>query len=343
MQTFVRIAAAVWLLLTVAQAQTLYQPKLAEPVTGTMFDRYVTRDKLGREITFYLSRSTAQTGKLPLLVFVQGSGCISHFTKRGDRIYGGIQNLLLPLAQGRARVLVVEKPGVSFLEQNEALGTALKCTPEFLAEHTLERWAEAVGAGIKAAHELPDIERGKTLVAGHSEGGIIAARVAAENAAITHVASLAGGGPTQLFDLVEFARQNPPPQPAGSPDAGTTDPGQRIYDAWQQIQADPDSTEKFFMAHPYRRWSSFMKSSVAEELLKSRAKIYLAQGTQDKAVVVTGFDVLRAQLVTKGRDVRVERIAGGDHGFARNGEDRDALRRVLSNVVNWFFETETKP
>lgn len=333
------IALALFACINFAVQAQSNQPKKDSVATGTQFERYFTRDKFGREITFYLSRQTIADAKLPLIVSVQGSGCMSNFTKRGEQVFGGIQNLVLNLANGKARVMVVEKPGVKFLDTSERPGTALNCSQEFLAEHTLERWAEAVGASVRAAHQLPEIDRTKTLIEGHSEGGIIAARVAAENPAITHVASLAGGGPTQLFDLVELARQNPRPTENG---AAVVDPGQQVYDAWKDIQADPDSTTKFLMAHPYRRWSSFMKSSVHEELLKSSAKIYLAQGTSDRAVTVAGFDVLRASLAVKGRDLTVERLEGADHGFSRGADDRDGLRKVLANVVNWFLGVETK-
>ena len=46
------------------------------------------------------------------------------------------------------------------------------------------------------------MDAARTLVIGHSEGGIVAAYVAAKLPKVTHVASLAGGGPTQLFDFV---------------------------------------------------------------------------------------------------------------------------------------------
>ena len=64
-----------------------------------------------------------------------------------------------------------------------------------------------MSAGVRAARTLPGVDPARTLAAGHSEGGIVAAHVAAGDSAVTHVAVLAGGGPTQLHDLVELARQ----------------------------------------------------------------------------------------------------------------------------------------
>ena len=77
----------------------------AEPPKATLdpaelsipFQRYTTTDKLGRTITFYLSRTDGgeKSAKLPVVLFIGGSGSQSLFSQRGERISGGIQNLLL--------------------------------------------------------------------------------------------------------------------------------------------------------------------------------------------------------------------------------------------------------
>src|SRR5262245_24049899 len=85
---------------------------------GTPFQRYTTKDALGRTITCYLSlppKDRPQV-KRPVALFITGSGCQSLFRKRGDVVMGGHQLLLLAEAKERVRVLVVEKPGVQFLD-----------------------------------------------------------------------------------------------------------------------------------------------------------------------------------------------------------------------------------
>src|SRR5262245_9297283 len=79
------------------------------------FDRYFTQDEFGREITWYLSHTRSKK-VLPLIVFIQGSGNVSHFSKQKGQIAGGLQMPLLAAAKGRARILIVEKPGVRYLE-----------------------------------------------------------------------------------------------------------------------------------------------------------------------------------------------------------------------------------
>lgn len=252
-------------------------------------------------------------------------------------MYGGLQNLLLQSLKGRARVMVVEKPGVRYLDMPPEPGTATGCSQEFLEEQTLPRWAEAVGASVRAAITLPDIASDRILVAGHSEGGIVAARVAAENPRITHVASLSGGGPTQLFDLVQLARTQGMGDPNKTPEARVQD----IYAAWADIQADPGSTKKMLMGHPYRRWSSFLSDSVLAELSKTKARIFFAQGSTDTAVAPESFDVLQAQLLSRGQKVTADWIVGGDHGYRRK-EDSDPIagfRSVLDHLAVWFLDS----
>jgi hypothetical protein len=113
------------------------------------------------------------------------------------------------------------------------------------------------------------------LLIGHSEGGIIAARAAAENAFVTHVATLAGGGPTQLFDLIECARAGRLYSDLPSePDAQVA----KLLADVAEIRSDPDNAGKLFLGHPYRRWFTFWSSSTEDELLKTRARIFIAQG-----------------------------------------------------------------
>jgi dienelactone hydrolase len=288
---------------------------------GIPFQRYTVRDALGRTVTFYLSPPPRKAAaKLPVVLFVQGSGCQSLYSKHGNAIYGGLQNLLWSEVNGRARVLAVEKPGVKFLDNPPRPGSAEGASEEFLKEHTLSRWATANAAALQAVWTLPGIDDSRTLAIGHSEGGIVAARVAAELKKVTHVASLAGGGPTQLFSLAESH-------------------GNAVYDEWAKIQKDPESTTKYWLGHPYRRWSSFCSTSVAEELTRSIARVYLAQGSNDASVPATGHDVLVAELRSKGRVLTSERIEGADHGFAKPSDPRGSpagMQALFGRVVSWF-------
>lgn len=302
------------------------------PVPGQPYDRYFTHDRYGREITFYVTRSTDKAVK-PLVLFVHGSGSGSNFVERNGRILlQNGQTSLYDAAKGAVRLVIVEKPGVKFLDSG-AGGGAKTASKQFREEHTLERWSEAVSASLRAAQSLPRVDRKRVLVMGHSEGGLVAARVARTNRSVTHVAVLAGGGATQLASLLALVRK-------GAFGGGIDpDPAKRVAyleGEWRKVLADPNSAEKTFFGHPYRRWSTFLASSPLEELTGYRGRIYVAQGTEDTAVDVESADMLYAHLLAKGRDVTYDRVNGADHSFGTK-EDRAGWVKEMERVVQWFL------
>ena len=239
---------------------------------------------------------------------------------------------LQEVANGKARVMIVEKPGVRFLDE------PLDCTgaSEFNREHTLERWAQAVESAILAARKLPQISTEKTLVIGHSEGGLVACRMARVlPEVVTHVASLAGGGPSQLYDLLSLARKGNFFRNVSE------DPDERVLyvlNEWKEIQSDPTSMEKFFFGFAYRRWSTFLKSSPMDELSHVQAGIYLAQGLEDASVDPVTSDILHAQLISRGKQLIYDRVEGADHSFniKKNPSD-NGWRQQLERILGWFL------
>jgi predicted esterase len=328
-----RCLAPILVLLCSVSAQSRYEAlKDPESPQGIPYTRYYTADRFGRRITFYIDGR--QDERLPIVVSVLGSGAFSNFIRRGERVLDA-HRTAREVFEGRAHILIVEKPGVEFLEQHPDRGTATQGSPEFREQHTLDRWSEAVSAALRAARRLDLSDPSRCLLIGHSEGGIVVARVAADNEFVTHVATLAGGGPTQLFDLFEAARggrlyKDLPPDPEKQV--------AKLLANVADIQSDPDDSEKLFLGHPYRRWSTFWSSSAAEELLKTRARIFIAQGTADQNVSVTGFDVLYATLLARGRQVTARSVAGADHGFGfADQPSRDGWKEIFADVRNWFF------
>lgn len=306
--------------------------KISEDVPGQPYEKFSTRDRLNREIIFYLSK-TASKSSLPLIVFVEGSGCRSRFEERGDKILAaGGHIVVADVFKDKARVLIVEKPGVKYLSQPP---DGCKDAAEFNRELTLERWAEANEAAIRSARKLPQIIKDKTLVIGHSEGGLVACRVARDLPEIvTHVSTIAGGGGSQLYDIVSLARQGE------FFDKVSPDPEKRVQyvlDEWKNIQADPTSADKFFFGFAYRRWSSFLASSPIEELIQTRAKIYIAQGTADKAVDPASADLLYAQIVSKNRQVTYDRVEGANHSFRIKDKPKiDGWQELFERIDKWF-------
>lgn len=314
-----------------------YEPsKTAELVPSQPYEKFSTLDRFGRQIVFYLSKAAASQNPLPLVVFIEGSGCSSRFEERNGKIRpAGGHIVAADIFKDKARVLIVEKPGVKYLFQPP---DGCKSLVEFNREHTLERWTEANEAAIRAVRQLPQISKDKTLVVGHSEGGLVACRIARDLPQIvTHVSTLAGGGASQLYDLLALARKGEFfTEVSPDPEARVS----YVLDKWKDIQTDPLSAEKFFFGFAYRRWSTFLASSPIEELSQVRAKIYIAQGTADKAVDPTSADALYAQLVAKNKQVIYDRLEDANHSFRIKDKPKvDGWQELFERIAKWFAQT----
>jgi len=315
----------------------LYEPRATATVLRQQpYQAFSTQDRFGRRIDFYASEEPEGGPPLPLLVYVHGSGCQSHFVEEEGRVQGrNGHGTIADVVRGRARLVIVEKPGVTLFDSPPDPGGATHASAAFRTEHTLERWSEAVHAALEAARRLPGVRPDRVLVAGHSEGGIVAAKVAADDRAVTHVAVLAGGGPTQLFDLLALARRGWLLQ---SVSAVSQERVEAALTQWRDIEAAPQSPDRFFLGHPFRRWSSFLSSSTLEQLLKTDARIYAAQGTEDQAVAWESFEVLRSELLARGRRAEFDLVEGADHSFAVHGvPPSDGWKDLFGRILTWYL------
>lgn len=333
-----RLRAAALMLLAIAalgpasplHAQR-YQPVRVGDVPDQPYTEYRTLDSLGRSVRFYLSEA-ASTSRLPLVLYVHGSGHGSHFRRPGARVEPANGHATLADVVGaRARVLIVEKPGVTLFDDGRS-----RASEEFRREFALDRWAEAVAAAFLAAQSIEGIDRSRALGVGHSEGGIVVARVARRLPAITNVAILAGGGPSQRFDLRLLTAEGRFFSEQGS----TTEA--RL--AWLESQLarvamQPDDWTKEFFGHSYLRWSSFLESSTLAELTAAKADVFVAQGEQDAVVAAASFDSLVVGLRSAGRSVRSRLVLGADHSFRTSGTggSGDGWAEILGEVVGWFL------
>lgn len=85
-----------------------YEPsKPAEPVPGQPYEKFFTRDRFGREIIFYISKTTGGQNPLPLVVYIEGSGCGSRFEERNGKIGpAGGHIVVADVFKDKARVLI---------------------------------------------------------------------------------------------------------------------------------------------------------------------------------------------------------------------------------------------
>lgn len=316
-----------------ATSQAIYTAiKDSAKVPRQPYLRFFTRDKYDRKITFYLSEVTG-SARLPLVVYIQGSATSSNFIMHNGQLIPANGHIYITESlNGKARLLIIEKPGVKYLDNSET-----QKNDEFNKEHSLEKWSEAIEASIKATIHSGLADSNKVLVIGHSEGGLVACKVANDmNGHVTHVANLAGGGDSQLYDLLVLARKgtffrNISEEPAARV--------QYVTDEWKNILSDPFNTNKFFFGFSYLRWSSFMKTSCLEQLENCNAKILIAQGFKDENLEPASADQLYAHLLSKGKNVTYHRLENADHSF-NDPNDRgiNGWKIEMEKILEWFLK-----
>jgi pimeloyl-ACP methyl ester carboxylesterase len=291
----------------------------------------------GSRAVIYVSGDAdgAFTTRKPLLLWFQGSGAQSVFKRYPQGLSGGLFAYLGAEHSDRFHVVVIEKRGVEFLGGTEHSGNAEGASREF---HEHSTWEGRVGDGclvLDALLEHPMVDRSCVLAVGHSEGGDIAAGLAAVRDEVTHVAVLAGAGGCQWAELVMLLRHDL--REEGLTETEIEEEVQKLFASYSAIMEAPDSVDDMFYGHAFRRWSSYGRRTPAESLVDAKAAIYLAQGTTDTAVPIESFDHVVVELLRRGRtDVTVRRYPDADHGFATPDDvEQNGILEALDAAVAW--------
>jgi len=314
---FRRLIAAALTALALAAA-----PAQAETVPGTNFQRFTTTDGRGNALTYYLSEAPYPK---PLALVIQGSGCGALFRPAAGGVMNavGYHGVLRSVLGDRYRVLAVEKPGAKSASEPPSGGNAQDCPRRFLAEHTVERWTDALKAALEAARQKSGVIPDRTLVVGHSEGGVPAARLARLDAKISHVALLASPGPDPVGELVLWSEAR------GRKRAETEA-------TIALIRAKPDSIADFAFGHPYRRWNSFLSADPVADLLASPARVFAVHGEADASWPFAAHVSLVDRLRAAGHPVDAVRIAGADHSLNHPGQrPPEGMAEIFRQILVW--------
>jgi predicted esterase len=290
--------------------------------------RVTIQDDSGPPVRYYLS-SPAQ--KAPLVLYIQGSGCVPPFVGLGTpQRYSTIYSWL-PLAQQRRyAVMAVDKPYQSDQPQQGQPGSAIGCAGEFNAHFSYDAWLATLTQAVRHALRRPEVDTRRLLVIGQSEGAPMAAGLARALPEVSDVVLLGANGPSQLFDFAANIYRS------GDSDDIKLLRLQELDATYSAISTDPKNTSKFAWGHPYLRWSSFFVQSTMENLAHSKARVYIAAGMQDSSVPILSTEVLYTQLRTKGRDVTIRRLPMAGHNLVPDGSSMPAVQKEYDAFMAWF-------
>lgn len=282
----------------------------------------------GPPVRYYLSKPAH---KSPLVLYIQGSGCVPPFMglgtdKRASTIYSW-----LPLAQqGRYAVMAVDKPYQSDEPQQGPFGSAIGCAGKFNEHFSYQTWLATLTQAVRHALARPEVDARRVLVIGISEGAPMAAGLARALPEVTDVVLLGANGPSQLFDFAANIHRS------SDSDEIKALRLQELDATYGAIAADPASTSKFAWGHPYLRWSSFFAQSTMDNLAHSKARVYIAAGMQDSSVPIFSTEALYTQLRVQGRDVTIRRVPLAGHNLVPDGRPMPEAQKEYDAFMAWF-------
>ncbi|WP_306398040.1 alpha/beta hydrolase family protein [Telluria beijingensis] len=281
----------------------------------------------GPRVSYYLS--TPKT-KAPLVLFVQGWGCTPPFSGLGtDQRSASIFHWVPLAATGRYAVMAVDKP-YQPARQDGSAGDVAACGQAFNDYFSYDTWLATLQQALRHALARPEVDATRVLVIGVSEGGALAAGLARTMPEVGAVALSGASGTTQLYDFAARIHQG------GGSDADKQRELAAIDTTVRDILADPSSGTKFAWGHPYRRWSSFFAQSAGDNLLQSKARVYVVSGMKDASTPILSTEVMVAQLRGQGRDVTVRRVPAADHDLVPAGGGYEQVQAEYEAIMAWY-------
>ena len=298
----------------------------------------IPRDDGSRATVFMADFDEGLAQRKGLLVYLDGSGAQSLFSITNGHTGVGMFGIVAQLAAPHYHTAAVEKRGVEFGAGGRP-GSGEGASAEYTTHANRRERIADVRLLLDTLLAEPNIDPARVVLVGHSEGADVAAGVAAADPRVTHVAFLSGGGASQMFDLIvltrrRMARQNKSPDEIDKAI-------HRLEEDYRDILAHPQSETKFFMGHAYRRWSDFFDHPAANDLLRTKAGLFLAHGTEDQSVPIESFDFLTIELLRAGKnDIVVRRYPGRDHGLSvpRRPNNEPPMKDVIEEVISWTLK-----
>lgn len=273
----------------------------------------------------------------PVVVLLQGSGCLPAFTIDSDGTYRTtslFQDAIGP-ALPSVHFAVVEKRGVSPVRFSAGMSQAQQvalferagtdCSTTFYDNATKPARVADVVTALAAIAKEPWASA--FILLGHSEG--------------THVATgvLKSDPPVPIVAAGVFASAGPTPYWGGTYAKSGADARAdfaRNLDRLREAQRAPDGA--MVDGLPARRYKTFwIESTPMDDVRDSDVPLFVAQGSRDGTLLPADLFVMEAVRRKPDRPVRYVVLQDGDHAFAQPG-GRSRVVELLNDFLKWAMD-----
>jgi pimeloyl-ACP methyl ester carboxylesterase len=317
---------------TTAEGNRVLVPMLV--ASGGSWSEYSV-DGPARQVRIYLAHDDQPK---PVVVLLQGSGCMPSFTVEGDGTYHptSLFQDVIAAASPRVHFALVEKPGVVSLKFDAVMthdeklrvfeNASANCSQEFFENTIKAVRVDDVRVAMTALVSQPWAS-GFILV-GHSEGTHVATGVLKSRPAesVLAAALFASAGPTPFWGGYVGA------------DGGSRSGFERAFNRVRMLQAADDG----FMYEdlPARRWKTFwLESTPLDDVRESAVPLFVAHGTRDGTILAPDLFVIEAVRQQPIRPLRYVVLENGDHAF-ETAPGRSRLPEIFNDFLEWALDTD---
>ena len=223
---------------------------------------------------------------------------------------------------------IINKPGIPFLVDEKSLNSDMTYSDpsgsfpkKYTDRNLLDYYVQRDIAVINSLQRQSWISKTKLVVAGHSEGSAIAAKIAFVYPKVTHLIYSGGNPFGRIMSIIERAR------------VMETDTATYAEDAiknWEKIVADSNNTIAK-KEDSYKATYGFSIPPPINYLSKLKIPVFVTYGTKDYGVV-SFVDYFRVETIRQHKtNFSFKPYIGTDHNFfplKRNGETN-------YNIFNW--------
>jgi predicted esterase len=310
----------------------------------------IAHETLG-DIHYYVTEKGIDLKKPLLFVFSGTSGLPTMLVvKSGEKSLklGTVPPDQLHSFSDEFHVVFMAKAGTPFcdtveVEEIDPMKNLEEYRPsdEYVRNAGMEWEMKASRLAIDDLCEKLPIEGNKIIALGISEGGLLASRLASEDSRITHLVSVISTGLNQFFSSIINRRMD------AAMGELTHEEAQRevesLFAIYKEIYADPESTDKWYYGHPYRRWGSFCNFIPVEHLVKLDIPILLVNGTADRSSPILQSDYIMLEFIRLGKSNLTYHVVPGMghslHGVVvEDGEEKTVSHRadVFQTIKDWI-------
>ncbi|MFC1545028.1 hypothetical protein ACFL4X_02580 [Gemmatimonadota bacterium] len=302
-------------------------------------------------IDFYVTDEGIDQEK-PLIFVAQGSGGLPSMihVQFGEKFleFGALPADPISRLSDKFHVAYMGKAGTPFCDTIKVeklkpmeIFENWQPTEEYIRNCGMEWQVEASSVVVDSLCKMLPIAGDKVIALGMSEGGRIVPRLAIENQRITHVVSMISGGLNQFYSSIINKRID------AATGKYTHQEAQTIIDSlfceYEKIYSDPQSTDKSWYGHPYKRWGSFCTDIPLEHLVKLEIPIYLLSGSADRNAPVLQADYVKLEFLRLGKaNLTYSVLPGVEHSLYEvvevDGKEKGISHKeeVFGMVAEWI-------